>query len=245
MTTGDLPGEVRVLADPIALAAAVAQWIAEVCAGVEAFRVAASGGDTPRFLYEALASSAFRESIDWSRWHVFFGDERAVPPADARSNYRLVSDVLMSRVTVPAGQVHRMEADRPDIAAAAADYSRLLAGEAGVPPRLDLVLLGLGADGHTASLFAGTPALEVTDAWATRGRAPVQPAERITLTLPVLNAAARVAFLVTGAAKAAALRGVLDGTVPAARVRPTGGELHWFLDAAAAASLAGPAPPRS
>jgi 6-phosphogluconolactonase len=237
MTTGGLPGEVRVLTDPIALAAAVAQWTSAQCAGGEAFRFAASGGTTPRFLYEALASSTFRESIDWSRWHVFFGDERAVPPDDARSNYRLVHDTLISKVTIAAGRVHRMEADRPDVAEAAADYSRLLESEAGAPPRLDLVLLGLGTDGHTASLFPGTPALDVTDAWATRSRAPVEPAERITLTLPTLNAAARVAFLVTGATKAAALRGVADGSVPAARVRPTGGELLWFLDAPAAASM--------
>jgi 6-phosphogluconolactonase len=237
MSTGGLPGKVRVLTDPIALAAAVAQWISAQCAGLEAFRFAAAGGTTPRFLYEALASSTFRESIDWSRWHVLFGDERAVPPDDVRSNYRLVHDTLISKVTIPAGQVHRMEADRPDIEEAAAEYSRLLESKAGAPPRLDLVLLGLGTDGHTASLFPGTPALDVTDAWATCGRAPVEPTERITLTLPALNAAARVVFLATGAAKAAALRGVVDGSVPAARVRPTGGELLWFLDARAAASM--------
>lgn len=237
MSGGDLPGEVRVLTDPIALAAAVAQWIAAECATAEAFRFVASGGATPRFLYEALASSAFRGRVEWSRWHVFFGDERAVPPDDAHSNYRLVHDTLLSRVAIPPGQVHRMEADSPDIDVAAAAYSLLLESEAGAPPRFDLVLLGLGGDGHTASLFAGTPALEVTDAWATRGHAPVEPAERMTLTLPALNAAARVAFLVTGPGKAAALGGVAQGRVPAARVRPSDGDLLWFLDATAAASL--------
>jgi 6-phosphogluconolactonase len=237
MIAEGLPGDVSILTDPIALAAAVAQWLSERSAGANPFRIATSGGTTPQFVYEALASSTFRDHIDWSRWHVFFGDERAVPRDDARSNYRLVNDALLSKVTIPARQVHRMEADRADLDAAAAAYSALLESEGGVPPRLDVVLLGIGPDGHTASLFPGSPALAVVDAWATRGHAPVEPAERITVTLPVLNAAAHVAFLVIGAGKRDALRGVLEGSVPAARVRPDRGELLWFVDAAAARSL--------
>jgi 6-phosphogluconolactonase len=237
MSTDTLPGEVRVLTDPIALAAAAAQWISEQSRGADPFRFAASGGTTPQFLYEALASSTFRDSIDWSRWRVFFGDERAVPPDDAQSNYRLLQDALLSRVPIPPAHVHRMEAERADLDAAAADYSALLETEAGAPSRFDVVLLGLGADGHTASLFPGTAALHVGDAWATRGQAPVEPTGRITLTLPALNAAACVTFLVTGSAKADALRGVIDGSVPASLVHPLDGELVWFLDAAAARSL--------
>lgn len=237
MSVSQLPGETRILTDPIATAAAVAQWISERCGQSRAFRIAASGGSTPRFLYEALASSTFRGSIDWALWHVFFGDERAVPPDDPKSNYRLVHDTLLSRVSIPAGQVHRMEAERPDIDAAAAEYSLLLETEVGIPPRLDVVLLGLGSDGHTASLFPKTAALEVADAWATRGQAPEEPTDRISLTLPTLNAAAHVAFVVSGAAKADALRGVVSGTVPAARVRPDQGALLWFLDSTAARSL--------
>jgi 6-phosphogluconolactonase len=236
MTGSALPGEVRVVTDPIAVAAAAAGWVAEQCRGGDDFRVAASGGNTPHFLYEALASSTFRSSIDWQRWHVFFGDERAVPPDDANSNYRLLVDSLLTKVSVPAEQVHRMEAERPDLDAAAAEYSRLLEAECGAPPRLDVVLLGLGTDGHTASLFPGTPALEVADAWTTRGRAADPPVDRLTMTLPAINAAARVAFLVTGGSKADALRGVIEGSVPAARVQPSG-ELLWFLDTAAARSL--------
>ncbi len=237
MSAADLPGEVRVLDDPAAVATATAAWISERCARPGPFRLAASGGSTPRSLYELLASSSFRRAVDWSRWHVFFADERAVPPDDENSNYRLLHDELLSRVPIAASQVHRMEAEGADLAGAAADYSALLAAEAGEPPRLDVVLLGLGADGHTASLFPETDALHVTDAWTTRGRAPTVPHDRLTLTLPALNAAADVAFLVTGAAKADALRGVIHGSVPAARVRPAAGGLTWFLDSAAADSL--------
>jgi 6-phosphogluconolactonase len=238
MSVDDLPGSVRVLTDPIAVAAAAAQWVSERSATSIPFRIALSGGSTPQFLYEALASSTFNVGIDWSRWHVFFADERAVPPDDPQSNYRLVRDTLVSRVPIAPEHVHRIEADGPDLDAAAAAYSRLLEAECGRPPRLDVVLLGLGPDGHTASLFAGTPALDVEDSWATRGRAGVQPFDRITLTFPAINAAAHVAFLVTGNAKADALRGVVAGTVPAARVRPAHGDQTWFLDAAAAGTLA-------
>ncbi len=237
MSREQLPGTVRVSTDPIALAAAAAEWVATQCRGGDEFRVAASGGSTPQFLYEALASSTFRASIDWERWHVFFGDERAVPLDDSKSNYRLLVDTLLSKVSVPAEHVHRMEAERPDLDAAAAEYSRLLQSQCGAPPRLDLVLLGLGADGHTASLFPGTPALDVVDSWATRGRGAEPPVERLTMTLPAINAATRVAFLVTGEAKAGALRGVIEGTAPAARVQPSSGDVVWFLDAAAARSL--------
>jgi 6-phosphogluconolactonase len=234
MNVAELPGEARVLTDPIATAAEVAGWISERCRHGDAFRIAAAGGSTPRFLYEALASSTFRDGIDWASWHVFFGDERAVAPDHPQSNYRLVHDTLLAKVAIPSGQVHRMEAERPDLDSAAAEYSQLLETECGARPRLDVVLLGLGLDGHTASLFPGTAALEVASAWATRGQAPAPPVDRITLTLPTLNAAAHVAFLVTGAAKADALRGVVNGTVPAARVRPSDGQVLWFLDASAA-----------
>ncbi|MBJ7609527.1 MAG: 6-phosphogluconolactonase [Candidatus Dormibacteraeota bacterium] len=237
MTASALPGEVRVSTDPIAVAAEAARWISARAESAERFRIAAVGGTTPHFAYEALASSTYRLGIDWSRWHVFFGDERAVPPGHPDSNYRLVHDTLLAKVPIPAAQVHRMRADASDLDAAAADYSRLLGDEGGSPPRLDVVLLGLGSNGHTASLFPGTPALEVTDAWATRGLADYQPADRITLTFPAINAAAHVAFLVTGAGKAQALHGVIEGTVPAARVSPADGEVIWFLDSAAARSL--------
>ena len=237
MSIDDLPGAARVLTDPIAVAAAAAQWVSELSAGSDPFRIAMSGGSTPQFLYEALASSTFKAGIDWPRWQVYFSDERATPPDHPDSNYRLVHDTLLSKAPVPAEHVHRIEADRADLDAAADSYSRLLEAQCGRPPRLDLVLLGLGADGHTASLFPSTAALDVEAAWAARGRADFEPFDRITMTFPAINAAARVAFLVTGSAKGDALHGVVDGTVPAARVRPADGELLWFLDAAAAGAL--------
>jgi 6-phosphogluconolactonase len=233
----DLPGRVRVSTDPIGLAATVATWLVDRSRESERFGIALAGGTTPRFLYEALATSAFRGAIDWGRWHVFFGDERAVGPDDPASNYRLAHDTLLVKVAVPEAQVHRMEAERSDLDAAAAEYSALLERERGAPPRLDVVLLGLGTNGHTASLFPGTPSLDVVDAWAARGVADYDPVDRITLTLPAINAAAHVAFLVTGGNKAEALRGVTRGTVPAGSVHPDDGDLTWFLDESAAASV--------
>lgn len=239
--TPPLPGTVEVLDTPGQLAERAAAWVAERAQTTTAdrggFAIALAGGSTPRVLYQLLAAPPYRERLDWSRWSVYLGDERAAPPDDAESNYRLARDTLLDHVAIPPAQVHRMEAERPDLDAAAAAYSRLL--EATLPsphgaPRLDVILLGLGADGHTASLFPGTPALDVVDAWATRGLATYPPFDRITVTFPLINAAASVAFLVTGQSKREALAGVVRGTVPAARVRPTDGELRWFLDAAAA-----------
>jgi 6-phosphogluconolactonase len=172
---------------------------------------------------------------------VYFGDERACPPEDPESNYRLARESLLDRVPIQPSLVYRMEGEAPDLDAAASDYSSLLRSSRlpgpGGAPRLDCVLLGLGADGHTASLFPGTPALEVADSWCTRGVAPAAPVDRLTLTLPVLNAAAAVAFCVTGAGKAEALQRVATGEGPAARVTPAQGKLLWFLDQAAAGNL--------
>ena len=238
----DLGGEVRIYANATEVAHAAAAWIAQ-SAGAAAtqrgrFNIALSGGETPRPAYEALAGARMREAIDWAAWHLYFVDERAVPPGDPQSNYRLVREALLDHVPVPGRFTHRMEAERSDLDAAAAEYSALL--ERTLPhladnaPRLDAVLLGLGENGHTASLFPGTAALGVTDRWATRGRADYPPFDRITLTFPAINAAATIAFLVVGATKRAALRGVIDGTVPASRVHPVDGTLLWFLDRDAA-----------
>lgn len=249
MSAADLPGQVHVSADADATALAAGEWLsnrgADAVATKGEFHVALAGGSTPARLYALLGAPPIRDEVEWERWWLWFGDERAVPPADEASNSGLVERTLL-RALAPdqPAATFRMEAERPDIAGAAAAYSRLLDSHLmigpGGAPRLDVVLLGLGENGHTASLFPGDPSLDVTDRWAVHSRADYAPFDRITLTYPALNAASRVAFLVTGAAKAQAFAGVLAGTAPAARVRPADGELHWFLDQAAAESVPDP-----
>ena len=237
-----LRGIVHVHDSPDAVAEAAASWLARESeeARVEHgyFAVALAGGSTPKALYEKLAQPPYRDAVAWTSWLVFFGDERAVPPDDPQSNYRMAREALLDHVPIPPERIFRMEAERDDREAAADEYAALLADTLsagpGGAPRLHCVLLGLGENGHTASLFPGTPALAETHRWAVPGTADYAPYDRITLTFPVLNAAQAVVFLVTGGAKRDALRGVRDGTVPAARVRPSDGVLLWFLDDKAA-----------
>ena len=241
-----LHGDVRVLTDSGAMADAAAALLADAaaasCAARGRFDIALSGGTTPIALFDRLAAAPHRDGIDWPVWAVYFSDERAVPPDDPESNYRLVHDHLLTRVPIDPERVRRMPADHADLDVAADEYAVTLhgdlrpgpAGPTGAP-RLDCIVLGLGANGHTASLFPGTPALEVDDRWVTRGRADYAPFDRLTLTYPSINAAALVVFLVSGADKARALRATATGTAPAAGVQPSDGELIWLLDAAAAA----------
>jgi 6-phosphogluconolactonase len=237
-----LLGQRVVREHPQAVADEVAGWIADAAQRAVddhgSFSIALAGGSTPRLLYDALAGPAWRERIDWPTWHVFFGDERASPPDYPSSNYHLAQSTLLSRVAIDAAHVHRMPAERADLDAAAVEYSNLLAASlpagADDAPRLDVVLLGLGENGHTASLFPGTPALDVTDRWATRGLADYVPFDRMTLTFPAINAAAAIGFMVTGANKVPALEATARGEVPASRINPADGVLFWFLDAAAA-----------
>ena len=242
---------VIVVADPGALAETAAGLVVDAAAeAVRArgrFALVLAGGATPRATYARLAQAPFRDRVAWDRTWVFFGDERAVPPDHPESNHRMASEALLSRVPVPPAQVFRIRAEAEDTDAAAAEYARTL-GEVlgcrrGELPRFDLVLLGLGVDGHTASLFPGSPVVrEVFRPVAAVHAAAARIPERITLTLPVINAAARVVFLVAGAEKAKVVRAVLgeQATLPAAMVRPEGGGLVWLLDRAAAALLATP-----
>ena len=211
------------------------------------FRVALAGGRTPRRAYEILADPTLARQVDWEATHIFFGDERAVPPDHKDSNYRTAFEALLSKVRVPEAQIHRMEGERSDLDTAATDYeTRLseafdLSVESGLP-RFDLVMLGMGEDGHTASLFPGTQALDETRAWVVANDVPQKATRRLTLTAPVLNAARCVMFTVAGEDKAAALVAVLEGPRDPARfpsqlIAPTDGELLWLVDRAAAAGL--------
>lgn len=213
------------------------------------FIIALSGGSTPRGLYEVLATPRHARRIDWSRLHVFWGDERCVPPDDPASNYRMAREALLDRVPVPPANVHRIHGEDPPAAAAAAheeELRRVFSTPDG-PPReapgacFDLVLLGMGDNGHTASLFPGLTAVHESRRWVVAEYVSEVSMWRVTLTPPVINAAADVVFLVSGPGKAAMLHQVLEeprrpDALPAQAIVPRGGAT-WLVDAAAAAGL--------
>jgi 6-phosphogluconolactonase len=241
---------IRVLPDAAALADVAARFVVENGqAAIDArgaFSIALSGGSTPRELHRRLASPPLVSQIDWSRVHVFFGDERCVPPDNAESNYRMASATLLRHVPVPESQVHRMRGELPPEDAAAEYEQELRAYFGNEAPCLDLILLGMGDNGHTASLFPGLKAVHEQQRWVVAEYVAEVGMWRITLTPVVLNLAREVLFLVAGSAKAAMLRQVLEGSFapderPAQIVRPSPGEVIWLVDAAAAADLS-PAP---
>ena len=207
------------------------------------FRVALSGGSTPKQVYPLLLEPQRRDAVDWGSVQFFWGDERAVPPDHPESNFGVAYGTLISQLPgVRPDRIHRMPAEAEDLAAAALSYEselRLTFGARGdEPPAFDLIWLGMGPDGHTASLFPGSPALDETRRWVVAAWAPVQEAWRMTLTFPVLRAARQTLFVVTGADKAEALERVRSGDeeLPAARV--AGDSVDWLVDAAAAARVA-------
>jgi 6-phosphogluconolactonase len=221
-----------------AAADAVAEWARRACAERGRFRIALSGGSTPKLLYERLASAELGAGIDWRRWHVFFSDERCVPPDRPESNYHMARGALFSRVPLPESNVHRILGELDPESAALAYEAEL-----GAEP-LDLVLLGMGDDGHTASLFPGTSALDERGRRVVAAKSPVKPFERVTFTFRTIGEARRALFLVTGAGKAERLAQVLaqresaQPLLPAARVRlEGGGALDLYVDDAAAARL--------
>jgi 6-phosphogluconolactonase len=206
------------------------------------FSVALSGGSTPRRTYEILARPIFQDRLDWTRAHVFWGDERCVELDDPRSNALMAREALLRHVPVPAGQVHPMDC-RSSPREAARRYEALLQSFfAGGEPCFDLILLGLGENGHTASLFPGALVLTETERWVAEVYVAEQALHRLTLTAAFINRAAAVAFLVAGAAKAAVVREVIEGPrdpgrLPAQLIHPESGELHWLLDKGAAGAL--------
>jgi 6-phosphogluconolactonase len=226
----------HVLPDTEALAIAAADWLAGLAAASTGrFAVCLSGGSTPLRLYELLAAEPHRSRLPWRRTHWFWGDERFVPPDHPDSNSGVARKLLLERVPVPPGSIHAIPTTLPDPADAAARYAEELKafyGSAALDPArplFDATLLGLGEDGHTASLFPRSPALDERHAWTAidlRSR----PEPRITLTFPVLESSRQVAFLAAGASKRAAIAAIRRGAhLPAGRLRPRGA-LHWVLD---------------
>ena len=243
--------DIRIHRDSQAWAEAAAEFVQEV--GKKAVRangrflIALSGGTTPETLYRALASPAFADRFDWSRTTFFFSDERCVAPDDPRSNYALAQRALFIPLKIASSQVYRMRGESCDPQAAASEYEQQLRlatkTSLSAQPSLDLILLGLGEDGHTASLFPGAPVLQDHQSVIAVTQSPKDPPTRLTMTLGVINEASVVLFLVAGAGKAGVVRAILDPKteaerqLPAALVAPEKGRLIWFLDRAAAAEL--------
>lgn len=238
--------EVRIFPDLHALSHAAADTVRVLARKAVSdhgrFTAALSGGSTPKELYTLLAERPYRDQIPWKRVHLFWADERCVPPEHVDSNFRLVQEPLLSRVAIPEENVHRIKGERgPD--RAASEYEQELKaffGEDGFPV-MDLIILGVGEDGHTASLFPGSPLIGERDRLAAPVPSGNHEHERVTLTLPVIDHARQVLFLASGAAKQNVIRSLLaDGNpdgLPAGLVRSAMGSSAWYLDKAAASHL--------
>jgi 6-phosphogluconolactonase len=223
----------------------------EAIARRKRFTVALSGGSTPRPVYSRLATEPFLHQIDWSRVHVFFGDERCVPPDDPRSNFKMAQDALFEHVPLVPSNIHRMHGEDPPEKAAAA-YAAVLektlggkSGSGAPADPIDLVLLGMGDNGHTASLFPGIPELLDEKRWVVAKYIEEVVMWRVTMTPVLINSARNVAFLVSGADKAEMAAKILEGPyqpvqLPSQIVKPTNGDLRWLLDAPAATLLKAP-----
>ncbi len=226
---------VEIFDSSVELAQAAAEYF--VAQGPET--VALSGGSTPKLMFQVLADQ-FRYDVSWSNVHFFWSDERHVPPDDAESNYRMANEALLSHVPVSANNVHRIRSENPDAAAVASEYEQtIIAVTKQTLPRLDLIFLGLGTDGHTASIFPGSEVLNETERLVAAPYVEKFKSYRITMTLPLLNNGASIVFLVSGAEKAEIVKQVLQGEnkYPAQAVNPTQGELIWMLDKDAASKL--------
>lgn len=207
------------------------------------FTIALSGGSTPKPIYARLGSPEYQNRVDWSKVHVFFGDERCVPPDDTKSNYRMTREAWFDHAALPAENLHRIRGE-DDPALEALRYEQEIARlyrTAQFPP-FDLILLGMGDNGHTASLFPGTAALRETVRWVVPQYVEVMQTWRVTFTAPLINAARHAAFMAEGAGKAQMLWNVLEGPFqpdvwPSQLIQPSNGELHWLVDAAAAAKV--------
>ena len=241
--------EIRILTTPQELFSAAAEEVihaaTESVAARGRFTIALSGGSTPKSLFNLLATNA-RTTMPWDKMFFFWGDERHVPPTDPDSNYRMADESMLSKIPVKPENIFRIPAENPDAAAAADTYEKTLQRffslQPGQFPRFDLILLGMGPDGHTASLFPGSAGLQENSRLVIANWVEKFKTSRLTFTHPVLNAAACLAFLVSGTDKAPALHEVLESDAPgeqypAKLVHPTDGKLIWLLDRAAASQL--------
>lgn len=229
----------KIFADKNELARAAAELFVSRSKEAGLFRVALSGGSTPKTLFEMLAGE-FRDQVAWERIQVFWSDERHVPPDHPDSNYRLANEALLSRVAVDQNNVHRVPSENPNAAEAAAEYEQTLIKTTGQSlPELDLILLGVGGDGHTASIFPGSDVLNETKKLVAAPWVEKLQTYRITMTLPLLNNGTSVVFLVSGSEKAKIVKDLLEGPerYPAQAIKPSHGELLWMLDEDAASEI--------
>ncbi|MDQ2730850.1 MAG: 6-phosphogluconolactonase [Armatimonadota bacterium] len=233
----------------------VAQYAAELFAGMAeeavaargVFTVALSGGSTPKTAYSLLAAKPLQDQVPWDNVQIFWGDERTVPPDHPDSNYRMAREAMLAHVPIPEANIHRMEGEAADLDASAASYEqtiRTVLDIKGGIPRFDLILLGMGDDGHTASLFPQTAALDETERLVVPNHVAKLNTNRITMTRPLLNNGGCVLFLAPGAAKAARLHEVLEGPqdwhrLPSQSIQPQNGRLVWAIDKGAAVQLTG------
>jgi 6-phosphogluconolactonase len=252
MTKKNASAEIKVVKDPDEISRTAAEMIIRQASASRPstgpFTLALSGGSTPRALHQRLSCEpSAMGSLWWNNLHFFWGDERHVPPEHPQSNYRMACETLFASGLVPAQNIHRVHAEEPDAVIAAKKYERELQSffnpATGQLPRLDCVLLGIGSDGHTASLFPGTDALKEKRRLVAANYVEKLQAHRITMTVPLLNNAAQVIFLVGGRKKAEVLKEILEGDyrpdlLPAQLIRPVHGKLLWLVDQAAASCLA-------
>ncbi|MBK9730742.1 MAG: 6-phosphogluconolactonase [Chitinophagaceae bacterium] len=238
--------QIHIGKDPVQLCKNLAEWIIECIADVlrsrDHFNLVLSGGNTPRQLYELLAQSPYREKIAWSQLHIFFGDERYVPFDDKRNNGRMAQDALLNHVAIPSSQIHYLRTDlQPE--ESAAEYETILKSLFSEKEiSFDLVLLGMGDDGHTLSLFPGYEIIFEKERWVKSVYNIEQKEQRITLTAPIVNKSASIAFLVTGIQKSTTIKSVIQGNndpekFPCQIIKPITGSLHWFIDEAAASLI--------
>ncbi len=245
-----MSNRVSVYLNPITVARQAADYVVEIANRAIAtrgrFTLCLSGGRTPRMLYELLGSAEYADAFEWQHTHIFWGDERMVPYDSRENNAHMALEAMLNFVPIPLPQIHRVNTYLPPEEAASA-YDALLRDffekrAQLTSPRFDLLLLGIGDDGHTASLFPETEALNISDRWVAANFIPKLDTWRVTLTFPAINSAANILFVVTGEEKASVLNEILNGEdrtqYPTQRVEPRNGTIHWVIDQAAGKDLA-------